>query len=262
MTRVVSAIVIVLLPFLLVPALGAQPAQAPARSPRINEDELRRGVESLRSGGNPFPELLTKTGPGLFKVGTVSLDTNTRRVFVPGRINMIQGIVEYLAVVDGRGKTHESILALDVQPSLLQFALILLGYEQGELDPGDAATRRPPSFSKWGEPLVLTVEWERDGKTERVPAESLVFNRETQSALTGMRWHFTGSFFSRRGFAADSTGSVVATFLDFRAMINTANQIGNPYRGADKGYEINAKVMPPMNTPIRLVLESARPPAR
>jgi hypothetical protein len=263
MTRALCSIVVALLPFLLVQALRAQPVQRPAApSPKFSEDELRRGVESLRAGGNPFPELITRTGPGLFKVGTVSLDTNAKRVAVPGRINMTQGIIEYLAVVDGRGKTHESVLALEVQPSLLQFALILLGYEQGEIDPGDVATRRPPSFAKWGEPLALTVEWDRDGKTERALAESFVFNRETQSALTGMRWHFTGSFFSRRGFAADNTGSVVATFLDVRAMINTANQIGNPYRGASKGYEINAKVMPPVNTPIRLVFESARPPAR
>jgi hypothetical protein len=228
----------------------------------MSEDELRRGAESLRSGANPFPELIVKTGPGLFKIGTVTLDTNARRVSVPGRINMVQGIIEYLAVVDGRGKTHESVLALDVQPSLLQLALILLGYEQGEIDPGDRATQRPPSFARWGEPLALTVEWERDGKTERAPAESLVFNRETQAALTGMRWHFTGSFFTRRGFAADTTGSVAATFLDFRAMINTANQIGNPYRGTAKGYEINTRAMPPVNTPVRLVFESTRPPAR
>jgi hypothetical protein len=189
----------------------------------------------------------------------MSLDLKARTVKIPGRINMTQGIIEYLAVMDGRGKLHESVLALDVQPSLLQFALILLALEPGELKPGDPATRRPPALARWGDPVALWVEWDRGGNVERVSADQLVFNRETQKPMEGGRWHFTGSFFHRDRFLADVTGSIAATWLDFHAMLNASAQAGNPYRGSQAGYEVNTKIVPPLDTPIRLVIEPINP---
>jgi hypothetical protein len=250
-------------------------AQAPARpqpstpsrpyvpfdptAPAIREEnELRKGAEGLQSGANPFPEFVKKIGPGLYEIGTVVLDMNAKQAKVPGRVNMNRGIIEYLAVVDGRGKLHESILALNVQPSMLQLALILMGLEAGEWAPPEPGARiSAPTFVKMGDPLALFVEWVKDGKTERMPADTLIFNRETQQSLKGNRWNFTGSFFSARGFAADVTGSVIATFFDYRAVLNVSQQVGNPYRGQNQGYEINAGAVPPLDTPIRLVFEPA-----
>jgi len=61
----------------------------------------------------------------------------------------------------------------------------------------------------------------------------------------------------RNRFAADMTGSLVATFFDLRAIINTSAQAANPYRGPNLGYEVNAKLVPPVDTPIRFVMEPA-----
>lgn len=246
------------------PAPGPAPAPAPreyvpfdpSKEPAFRgEEDLRRGAEGLRSGQSPFPQIAKQVGPGLYELGTITLDLKARRATVPGRINMSQGIIEYLAVMDRRGKLHESVLALDVQPSLFQLALILLGLEQSEWAPPDPATRQFTGLAKPGDPILMWVEWDRNGKTERVAAEALVFNRETQKPLDGSRWHFTGSFFSRNRFAADVTGSLVATWFDLRAIVNTAAQAGNPYRGPNLGYEVNAKLVPPVDTPIRLVME-------
>jgi len=231
----------------------------PAKEPAIRgEQELRKGAAGVQSGDDPLPGVVKKVGPGLFEVGTIALDLNTRQARVPGRINMTRGIIEYLAVMDGRGKLHESVLALDVQPSLLQLALILLGLEPGELAPGDPVARTPPRLVKRGDPVVLWVEWRHEGKTTRVLADTLVFNRETQKPLAGNTWNFTGSFFAPRGFVADMTGSLVATWLDYRAILNASLQIGNPYRGASVGYEVNTGAVPPLDTPIHLVVEPAR----
>ena len=230
----------------------------PSKEPAFRgEGELRKGAESVRSGDSPFPQIVKKVGPDLYELGTIALDTKARRVTVPGRINMTQGIIEYLAVMDKRGKLHESALALDVQPSLFQLALILLGLEPGEWSPGNPTAQQPPTLAKWGDQVVLWVEWDRAGKTERVSADALVFNRETQKSLEGNRWHFTGSLFSRNVFAADVTGSLIATWLDLRAILNASAQVGNPYRGANLGYEVNSKIVPPLDTPIRLVIEPA-----
>jgi hypothetical protein len=228
----------------------------PSKEPAFRgQGELQKGLDGLRSGASPFPELVKHVGPGFYELGTITLDLNARRVRVPGRINMTEGIIEYLAVMDRRGKLHESVLALDAQPSLLQLALILVGLEPGALAPGDPVTRKPPTLAKWGDPVALWVEWERAGKTERVPAAMLVFNRETQKPMEGNRWHFTGSFFGRNRFAADVTGSMVATWLDLRAMLNVSTQVGNPYQGPNLGYEVNTKVVPAVDTPIHLVFE-------
>lgn len=242
------------------PSTPSRPSYVPfdPTAPAIREgNELRKGAEGLQSGANPFPEFVKRVGPGLYEIGTVMVDMNAKQAKVPGRINMTRGIIEYLAVVDGRGKLHESILALNVQPSMLQLALILMGLEAGEWAPPEPGGRRAPTFVKMGDPVSLFVEWAKDGKTERMPADALIFNRETQQSLKGNRWNFTGSFFSGRGFAADVTGSVIATFFDYRAVLNVSQQIGNPYRGQNQGYEINVSAVPPVDTPIRLVFEPA-----
>ena len=49
----------------------------------------------------------------------------------------------------------------------------------------------------------------------------------------------------------------MATFFDLRAIINTSAQAANPYRGPNLGYEVNAKLVPPVDTPIRFVMEPA-----
>ena len=221
------------------------------------ESEVRKGAESLRSGQSPFPQIVKQVGPDLYELGTITLDLKARRAKIPGRINMTQGIIEYLAVMDKRGKLHESVLALDVQPSFMQLALILLGFEPGEVTLPDAKTKRPPALAKWGDPVTLWVQWDRNGKTERHPIDALVFNRETQKPLEGNRWHFTGSVFYQNMFAADVSGSLIATWLDFQAILNASNQIGNPYRGQNLGYEVNTKLLPPVDTPIRLIIEAA-----
>ena len=219
-------------------------------------DQIVQGHERASQEHVPFPQFVKKVGLDLYELGTITLDQKAKRVRIPGRINMTNGIIEYLAVMDKRGKLHESVLALDVQPSFMHLALILLGLEPGELAPGDPVTRKPPTMAKWGDPVLLWVEWEREGKTERIPAGVLLFNRETQKPGE-TEWRFTGSFFNRGAFAADVTGSLIATWPDFRAIINASSQAGNPYRGTNAGYEVNTKLVPPVDTPIRLVIEPA-----
>lgn len=230
----------------------------PSKEPAFRgEGELRKGADSVRSGESPFPQIVKKVGPDLYELGTITLDTKARKATIPGRINMTQGIIEYLAVMDKRGKLHESVLALDVQPSLFQLALILLGFEPGEVSLPSSGSQKSPTLSKWGDPVTLWVEWDRTGTTERISADALIFNRETQRTIDGNRWHFTGSAFYQNTFAADLTGSLIATWMDWQAIINASAQIGNPYRGANLGYEVNSKIVPPLDTPIRLVIEPA-----
>ena len=49
----------------------------------------------------------------------------------------------------------------------------------------------------------------------------------------------------------------MATRFDLRAILNASAQVGNPYRGTNIGYEVNAKLIPPMDTPIWFIIELA-----
>jgi len=88
----------------------------------------RGRVSSLRT--EPFPQIVKQVGPDLYELGTITLDLKAAgRRF--GADQHDPGIIEYLAVMDKRGKLHESVLALDVQPSFMQLALILLDSSPG-----------------------------------------------------------------------------------------------------------------------------------
>ena len=84
-------------------------------------------------------------------MGKALVDTRARTVTCPGRINMDEGAIEYLAVAP-RGKTHESLLLIDARPLHLQLALLLLGLEPKNVleRQGDKATPQGRSGSAYG----------------------------------------------------------------------------------------------------------------
>ena len=84
---------------------------------------------------------VVKLRDGIYKIGPILLDRNKDEVSLNGEVNMRKGLIEYLACAR-RGKLHESVLVLDVEPYQLQVALLLLGLEpRGNLEyQGDPRT--------------------------------------------------------------------------------------------------------------------------
>jgi len=199
-------------------------------------------------------------------------------------------------VADG-GKEYESVLSLGCRPSHLQVAMLIAGYQAGEVNPqarGDFAGGRDPTTdpaanplpagapqvtgppgdywaSRAGEPTRVTVDVEirqADGTWKPQPLEGLLVDRRTGRSPPRLTWAFTGSFFTldettrREYFVAEAEKSIIALWYDPTALLNLVDDIGNPYRGDSQGLQVNRATLPPKGTPVRLVLRKAGPDCR
>ncbi|MBC8229696.1 hypothetical protein H8E77_09140 [bacterium] len=208
---------------------------------------------------------IKKIKDGVYQIGNLILDVNKNEITVPGRIRKTQGIIEYLATGE-LGKTHESVLVLDVEPIHLQVALLRLGMEFGSnlRYQGDPL---PPK----GDPAEIWVEWEvsklRDGEApaelgvdqtgKRIlhRAEDLVYDIMKGAPMEHTNWIFTGSrIIDNRIFAAQATQSIIAIYRDADAIFN------NPLPGGadDNTYRVNSEVVPSENTKIKLIIKMVK----
>ncbi len=173
-----------------------------------------------------------------------------------GTLALTNGILEF-AAVETTGRTYESLIALDCKPSALQFALLLIGCQPAE------NPRQAQPGPKMGDRLDVEVEWELDGKTTRAPIEQLLVNRKTAKPPRDLAWYFTGSYFVKDFagdpvFYADVDRSMIALLWMPGVLINLAGNYGNPYEGADLGFEAHTERVPPEGTPVKLILRKHR----
>jgi hypothetical protein len=197
------------------------------------------------------PAAIQKDGDTVKLPGLVIHATQQPYIEATGKVVLDEGILEFIAV-EKEGRTYESLLALDCKPSALQFALLLIGCEPSP----EPRTVQPGG--KIGDRLAIDIEWLVDGKPKRVPVEELLVDRKTTKPPTDLAWYFTGSFFTttfanENKFYADIDQSLIATVWMTGVLINLGNNFGNPYQGEAEGFEVNAKRVPPKDTPIKLI---------
>jgi len=189
---------------------------------------------------------------------------------IAGKVCQREGILDFLSVRTG-GREYESILAMDVKPSALHAALLVMGAHAGPTDAyvewkrkQDVAEGKPVTDIKAGTKLKLTVIWTtEDGKTREVPATSLLFNRRTKQMEPETNpWVFTGSYFGKTLedqtiYVADEDGAVVSVKSEPSAVINLAVDAGNPYDSQDEGFIPNKDVVPKAGTAVVLRIQLA-----
>lgn len=219
----------------------------------------------------------------------LTLDIDSRELQIAGRVCITRGVLEYIAVAKG-GKEYESIFSLQCRPSHLQVALLMAGYNVGEVAEAvrgdfatnaDASSQSPPEGapasadppkSYWSrstsQPTFVTFDVDlrrRDGTWQRRAIEDFLLNRRTGHVPDRLYWTFTGSFFNRDGetgleaFAADNEKSLIALWYDPSALFNLSQDVGNPYRGDAAGLEVNESALPEKDTRIRLIIRPATP---
>ena len=185
-----------------------------------------------------------------FRVGRVFVDRQARRLEVPGKLNMTQGILEYFAVGTG-GKLHEAVLEILAQPSHIHLGMVLIGAVLPKYAPKSNTVIRP------GSRVRLTVEWV-DPKTKKktgVPAEGLLYDRNRKKAPGEQVWRFQGSRFWKGRYMADMERSIVGLIPEPGIVFNFGGDIGNPYRGDNLGFEVNARTAPPKGTRVTFIIE-------
>lgn len=193
----------------------------------------------------PVPSILN-LGNGTYKLANIIIDKRKGEIRVPGKVNMQEGLVELLAC--GKwGKLHESVLVIDVQPYYLQLALLLLGLEPGNKPLAYQGDPHTPV----GDHVDIFVEWKNNGKIVKKRGEELVFNRVTGKPMKKTYWVFTGSLIQNGIFLAQVEQSLVTTFHDPATIIDNPLPAG----GDDTLYYANKKVVPPVGTPVTMVIK-------
>jgi hypothetical protein len=209
---------------------------------------------SLRSPQPPpsAPDPVEKLGKGLFRLGSVRVDTNRKEVSVPGTINDVS-VLEFLANTKGGFKNYESAIEAETSALTFNVALLLIGLDttgvvQPPVDRGPVAPR--------GQELDVLVEWDEDGKARVVPAEELVTIVPENRTLARAAWIYTGSILdpNRKVLYADLDGVLIGFMHTRSSVIDHGATLEKTY-GA---YRLNTRLIKP-GTKVNLVVRARSP---
>jgi hypothetical protein len=209
-----------------------------------------------------------EVAPGVFEIGAVRLDKNASTVTFPAKVNMNDGLVEYL-LVSPQGAVHESVLVSDAQPQDVHMAMLLLG-AKGMAQPkdGKAPERIDAEFlakapKLTGDRVFLTVKWKDEGGREQAaPAERWltrkIFTPKKPAKAVAAEdgpWLYTGSFIYENRFIAQVEGAFVALVTFPSALIN------NPRTGSndDHVWFVKTEAVPPVGTPVEFLVKLQPP---
>ncbi len=228
---------------------------------------------SLRAQPQPEFSSPKEIAPGIFNVGTVRLDKNTSTVTFPAKVQMDDGLLEYL-LVSPQGPVHETLLTSEAAPQDVHMAMLLLG-ARGMIQ--KQAGKEPPRIDAeylahapklTGDRIFLSVKWtDKSGKEQTSPVERWIVRKfftpkktvKIMDAEDGP-WLYTGSYFYENRFIAQADGTFAAMVTYPGALIN------NPRTGAndDQIWFVKKEAVPPKGTPVEfsIKLEPAEKPAK
>jgi hypothetical protein len=236
---------------ILVPILAAL-AHAQDQSP-----VEPRSLPAPDQAVEPVKPSVRKIDASRYQIGEVVFDQKTREIRFPARINMVEGLLEFL-IVHEKGKVHESLLATTVSPTHLNLAFTLLRYSPSkELyllpdENGKVPTEFPdvPADVKAAARVRIDVEWSDGGETRRIPANEWIQHAVKTTAMPAGPWVYGGSDFFEGVFSAEASGDVVAIYLSMAALINYP---GND-NDSDEVWVPFPKRVPPEGTKVTVII--------
>ena len=175
----------------------------------------------------PVQPSVKKLDETRYQIGDVILDQKTREIRFPARVNMTEGLLEYL-IVHQNGKVHEALLATEISPTHLNLAFTLLRYAPSpELYPlpnetGGVSGNFPdvPAETKARARVNIDVEWTEDGKTRRVPVNEWIQHEVKATAMPAGPWVYGGSEVHEGKYIPETSGDIAAIFLAMSAILN------------------------------------------
>ena len=188
-------------------------------------------------------------GPGLFQIGEIRFDRESRSIRLPATVNMREGNIEYF-LVTANGKTHESLLRTSIEPFQLQLAFLLLGAKGA----GTNALPLDPAQSLPGEKVQVELSWKTDAGPQIFRAEEFVHDRKANQALSRGPWIYNGSRIREDGFAAQLDGSIISLITDADALLNNPR----PGREDDDNWLVRTNNLPAVGFPLEVILRLQR----
>ena len=209
------------------------------------------------AAAEPVKPSVTKLDETRYQISDVILDRKTREIRFPAKVNMAEGLIEYIIILQ-KGKTHEALLITSTAPTHLNLAFVLLRYAPSpELFSQINETGHPtgiypevPLPVKAAARIALEVEWSDNGTTRRVPINEWLRDKGKDVALAPGPWLYTGASLSEGKFIPELTGDIAAIMVDSNAMIN--------YPGSDNEQGVtwlaSPKHVPPVGTNVTVVV--------
>src|SRR6478672_11514465 len=105
------------------------------------------------------------------KLPHIEVDAKKKQVRVECEALHVVAPLEFFCCVNGTNE-HESVLRSKVKPSHLHLAMLMIGLEPGK--PASYSDAAKKWFPPTGPPINITCEFEKNGKTQRVPAYRLM----------------------------------------------------------------------------------------
>jgi hypothetical protein len=208
-------------------------------------------------------KMLKETSPGIFDLNGIQITAATREVRIPCTVLHQKLPIEYALCNDTGEKLHETILQTAVRPIQVQMALLLANYQpatKGILDKLDAKDERPYAEpdtepqTPGGNRLAIHCEWKAGDKMKKVPLSDFIQDSDTRKTPPDLdTWIFNGSKIDKDGFNAEITGSIISTYIDRLAVINSAAK-GNH---RDDLWISMPSNIPAEETPVTLIITPA-----
>ena len=229
----------------------ATPALAQGPPPPVISPGQQRSPQPPPAGPDPVEKL----GKGLFRLGSVRVDTNRREVSVKGTINDVS-VLEFLANTKGGFKNYESAIEAETSAITFNVALLLIGLDNAKAvhPPVDRGPTAPQ-----GEEVEVFVQWDEGGKTRTVSAEELITVLPDHAILPKAPWIYTGSVLDpeRKALYADMDGIIIGFMHTRASVIDHGARLDKQY-GA---YRLNTTLIKP-GTTVTLVVRARETKSR
>lgn len=181
----------------------------------------------------------------------LEFDLGAKQVRVECQALRVEAPLEFFCVVAGTSE-HESVLRTAAKPSDIHTALLALGLTPGEPVKYSEAAKK--WFPPHGPPLSISVEFAKDGKTVRMPANKLMREIRSKKPMPATTWIFAGSRVMPDGvYAADVTGYLVSivnfdlTVIDIPELASNSNDLLE--------WEANLDALPAMGAAVTMIIE-------
>lgn len=243
--------------FLLSLSLAATALSLPAQEQTPPAADAEPKKPAAPAAPQAKPEI-KRLGAHEFGLGDIRFNDETREISFPGKLNMVEGLLEYVLVHDS-GKAHESLLTTAVSPFDLNVVILLANYRKNEtmfvLKDVKAGPETMPNPKIDQASLAdVFVSWKEGGaeKTERV--ETWIHNVEARAQAEAGSFVYNGSWHNKTDFLAQKTGSFIALYLDSTSLLN------NPRKNNDNDdVWVPAPKLPPLGTEVTIRI---RPPVK
>lgn len=202
-----------------------------------------------------------KLADGTMQIGEIIFDPKTRQVRVPCNVNMNEGLLEF-AVVHENGKIHESLLTTKASALHLNIAMKLLRYVASEelyaieKERGVLSDKFPEVEEKIRKAarVNLSIEWQQDGKTKKVPISDWVLHTRTTKTMSADPWVYGGSMMYEGQFVAEQNGDIAAIFVSRGSLFLYPGKDNTN----DEMWIANTKRIPPQGTSVFFLIEPTK----